>query len=74
MLEADHRSVLADAEGKLAANRNSLVSPIYAGSIEKLERQIVWVKQTIMVCDEELARQRTINGRLQELSATRSLN
>lgn len=62
MLEADHRSVLADAEGKLAANRNSLVSPIYARSIEKLERQIVWVKKTIMVCDEELARQRTINA------------
>ncbi|MNZ71690.1 hypothetical protein D3C78_900560 [compost metagenome] len=62
ILEADHRSVLGDAEGKLAANRNSLVNPLYARSIEKLERQIVWVRLTIMVCDEELARQRTIDA------------
>lgn len=62
ILEADHRSVLGDAEGKLAANRNSLVNPLYARSIEKLERQIVWVRLAIMVCDEEIARQRTIDA------------
>ncbi|WP_342244331.1 hypothetical protein [Pseudomonas sp. OTU5201] len=62
ILEADHRSVLAGAEDKLAVNRNSLINPLFVRSIEKLERQITWVKLTIAVCDEELARQRAIDA------------
>ncbi|EJM53566.1 hypothetical protein PMI29_05754 [Pseudomonas sp. GM49] len=56
MLEADHRSVLEAAEDKLMVNRNALLNPLYIRSIEKLERQIVWIKLTIAVCDETLAR------------------
>lgn len=62
ILEADHRSVLGDAEDKLAVNRSSLINPLYARSIEKLERQIAWVKLTIAVCDENLARLRAIDA------------
>jgi len=49
-------------EDKLAANRSSLINPLYTRSIEKMERQIVWVKLTIVVCDEELARQRALDA------------
>ena len=62
ILEADHRSVLAAAEDKLAVNRSSLINPLYARSIEKLERQIDWVKLTIEVCDENLSRQHAIEN------------
>ncbi|HEJ4836735.1 TPA: hypothetical protein SL610_006274 [Pseudomonas aeruginosa] len=62
ILEADHQSVLADAEDKLAVNRNSLVNPLYSRSTEKLERQIAWVRLTIAVCDEYLAGQRAIDA------------
>lgn len=62
ILEADHRSVLRGVEDKLAANRSSLINPLYTRSIEKMERQIVWVKLTIEVCDEELARQRALDA------------
>lgn len=62
LLEADHRLVLGEAEDKLAANRNSLINPLYARSIEKLERQIAWVKLTIAVCDDNLARRREIDA------------
>jgi hypothetical protein len=55
LLEADHKSVLADAENKLALNRNALINPLYTRSIEKLERQIAWVKLTIEICDENLS-------------------
>ncbi|MNP01699.1 hypothetical protein D3C76_935230 [compost metagenome] len=61
ILEADHRSVLEAAEDKLTVNRNALLNPLHTRSIEKLERQIVWVKLTIAVCDETLARQRSID-------------
>lgn len=60
MLEADHRSVLELAEDKLAVNRSSLINPLHTRSIEKLERQIAWVKLTISVCDENLSRQNAI--------------
>ncbi|WP_376780111.1 hypothetical protein [Stutzerimonas nitrititolerans] len=62
ILEADHRSVLLNAENKLAINRSSLVSPIYTRSIEKLERQIAWVKLTIEVCDDNRSRQGAIDA------------
>lgn len=62
ILEADHGAVLRGAEDKLAANRNSLINPLYARSIEKLDRQIAWVKFTITVCDEILAKQRAIDA------------
>lgn len=61
ILEADHRSVLESAEDKLTVNRTALLNPLHTRSIEKLERQIVWVKLTIAVCDETLARQRSID-------------
>ncbi|CAI8900818.1 DUF1998 domain-containing protein [Pseudomonas sp. IT-P74] len=60
ILEADHRSVLELAENKLAVNLSSLINPLHARSIEKLERQIAWVKLTIAVCDENLPRQSAI--------------
>ncbi|MGF6161221.1 hypothetical protein D3C81_661110 [compost metagenome] len=60
ILEADHRSVLELAENKLAVNRSSLINPLHTRSIEKLERQIAWVKLTISVCDENLPRQSAI--------------
>ncbi|MCH2341314.1 hypothetical protein ACGFZ7_02095 [Pseudomonas sp. NPDC047963] len=62
ILEADHRSVLVIAEEKLAINRGSLVNPLLARSIEKLERQIVWVKLTISICDEYIIEQRAIDA------------
>ncbi|PKM29049.1 MAG: hypothetical protein CVV07_12165 [Gammaproteobacteria bacterium HGW-Gammaproteobacteria-11] len=62
ILEADHKAVLSEAEDKLAVNRSSLVNPLHARSIEKLERQIAWVKLTIAICDEELAGQRRIDA------------
>ncbi|BFO02759.1 hypothetical protein KNHN1_11370 [Pseudomonas guariconensis] len=62
IVEANHRSVLGDAEDKLAVNRNSLVNPLFSRSIEKLERQIAWVRLTIAVCDEYLAGQRAIDA------------
>lgn len=61
ILEANHRSVLADAEDKLALNRNALTNPLHTRSVEKLERQIAWVKLTIEVCEETLARRRGID-------------
>lgn len=61
ILEADHRSVLQSAEDKLTVNRTALLNPLHTRSIEKLERQIVWVKLTIAVCDETLARQHSID-------------
>lgn len=60
LLEGDHKSVLELAEDKLAVNRSSLINPLHARSIEKLERQIVWIKLTIAVCDEHLSRQSAI--------------
>ncbi|TBN47114.1 hypothetical protein [Pseudomonas sp. BGI-2] len=62
ILEADHRSVLGGAEEKLAVNRNSLINPLYGRSIEKLEKQILWVKLTITVCDEVLAGRHVIDA------------
>ncbi|WLI04540.1 hypothetical protein PSH66_18195 [Pseudomonas sp. FP597] len=62
ILEGDHRSVLAAAEDKLAVNRSSLINPLHARSIEKLERQIAWVKLTIDVCDENLSRLHAIEN------------
>ncbi|MEH6671708.1 hypothetical protein [Halopseudomonas sp.] len=62
ILEGDHKTVLSEAEDKLTVNRSSLVNPLHARSIEKLERQIAWVKLTIAICDEELAGQRRIDA------------
>lgn len=62
ILEADHRGVLGVAEDKLAVNLNSLINPLYSKTIEKLERQIIWVKLTIELCDEILAKQRAIDA------------
>lgn len=63
IVEADHRSVLIEAEEKLAVNRSSLVNPLFARSIEKLERQISWVKLTISVCDEYLHEVRAVHAK-----------
>ncbi len=60
--EADHRAVLKVAEDKLAVNQSALLNPLMLGSIEKLKIQIEWVKVTIIVCDEALAKQRAMGN------------
>lgn len=62
ILEADHRSVLAAAEDKLAVNRSFLVNPLQARSVEKLKIQIEWAKCTIAICDEIIASKRAIDA------------
>ena len=55
ILEADHHAVLETAEKKIAINKSSLISSSYSLSIEKLEKQIEWIKITIIACEEKLA-------------------
>ena len=52
ILEADHKKVLEDVQSKLEINRKSLISPLNARSIEKLEKQIAFIKLTIELCEE----------------------
>lgn len=62
ILEANHRAELGIAMDKLSANRAFLLNPLEANSIRKLEVQVEWIKLTIEVCDEMLARQRAIDA------------
>lgn len=52
ILEADHRMILQLAEDKLSINTGALINPLHLRSIEKLRRQIEWVKIIINTCDE----------------------
>nr|WP_314899654.1 hypothetical protein [uncultured Deefgea sp.] len=61
ILEAEHRSVLQLAEDKLSINKSALLNPLHTRSIEKLQRQIEWVKLTITICDEMLSTKRSID-------------
>lgn len=61
ILEANHKGVLELAEDKLRANQAFLLNPLRTKTIEKLQRQIEWVKLTITLCDEILAKQRAID-------------
>lgn len=63
ILEADHRAELQVAQDKLEANRTYLFNPLEINSIRRLERQIEWIKLTITVCDDILARQRGIDAK-----------
>lgn len=60
ILEADHRKVLDFAELKLAANKDQVLSPDETLSVERLEKQIRWIKLTINVCDQVLEARRGI--------------
>ena len=62
ILEADHRAELQIAVDKLSANAAYLLSPLEVNSVRKLQVQIEWIKLTIEVCDEMLARQRAIDA------------
>lgn len=62
ILEANHRAELLLAQQKLKANQDFLFNPLLTNTIKKLERQIEWVKLTITVCDEILAKQRAIDA------------
>ncbi len=62
ILEADHTAVLKIAEDKLAANKSSLVGPLNPRSLEKLERQVLWLKFTIAACDEIMGTNRAIKN------------
>ena len=54
ILEADHAGVLELAEQKLAANSKKLLSPVEKLSVEKLTKQVAWIKRTIDVCNQVL--------------------
>lgn len=62
ILEANHRDELQLAQQKLEANRAFLFNPLQTNTIKKLERQIEWVKLTITICDEILAKQMAIDA------------
>ena len=61
LLEAEHRAVLQLAEDKLSINKSALLNPLHTRSIEKLQRQINWVKLTIDICDEILLTKKGLN-------------
>lgn len=61
ILEANHKGELQLAEDKLRVNQAFLLAPLRAKTIEKLQRQIEWVKLTITLCEEILAKQRAID-------------
>jgi hypothetical protein len=61
ILEANHTGALQFAEDKLRANQAFLLNPLRTKTIEKLQRQIEWVKLTITLCEEILAKQRAID-------------
>lgn len=63
ILEADHRAVLKLAEEKLRVNRTAILNPLHIRSIEKLKRQVEWVKLTITTCDEIIMTQRAIDDK-----------
>lgn len=52
ILEANHAGVLELAELKLEANSKRLLSPEEKFSVEKLTKQIGWIKRTIDVCNQ----------------------
>lgn len=54
ILEADHGTVLELAELKLEANSKKLLSPEEKLSVEKLGKQVKWIKLTINVCNQVL--------------------
>lgn len=54
ILEADHGTVLEIAEMKLEANSKKLLSPEAKLSVEKLGKQVKWIKRTIDVCNQVL--------------------
>lgn len=62
ILEANHRAELQIAFDKLSANRSFLLNPLKVNSIRKLQVQVEWIKLTIEVCDEMLARRRAIDA------------
>lgn len=55
ILEADHRSELAIAENKKNFNEKGLLSPLKGNEVEKLEKQIFYIKCTIAICDDILS-------------------
>ena len=63
ILEADHRVVLSTAENKRLINQNALISPLKSRSIEKLDRQIEWLKLTIDFCDRTLLERSAIDAK-----------
>jgi hypothetical protein len=62
ILQANHRAELQIAMDKLSANRDFLLNPLEANSTRKLKVQVEWIKLTIEVCDEMLARQKAIDA------------
>jgi hypothetical protein len=60
ILEADHGKVLKLAELKLEANSKKLLSPEEKLSVEKLGKQVKWIKLTINVCNQVLENRRGI--------------
>lgn len=60
ILEADHGKVLELAELKLEANSKKLLTPEEKLSVEKLAKQVKWIKQTINVCNQVLETRRGI--------------
>ncbi|WP_225318338.1 hypothetical protein [Cellvibrio sp. KY-YJ-3] len=63
ILEADHRAILKLADEKLRLNKISILSPLHIRSIEKLQRQIEWVKLTISICDEIIMKKKAIDAK-----------
>ncbi|MDA8427638.1 MAG: hypothetical protein M0T70_00085 [Geobacteraceae bacterium] len=60
ILEADHGTVLELTELKLEANSKKLLSPEEKLSVEKLVKQVKWIKLTINVCNQVLEARRGI--------------
>ncbi|BCA81001.1 hypothetical protein [Desulfuromonas sp. AOP6] len=60
ILEANHGKVLEFAVLKLEANSKNLLSPEEKLSVEKLGKQVKWIKLTINVCNQVLETRRGI--------------
>lgn len=60
ILEADHGKVLKLAELKLEANNKKLLTPEEKLSVEKLGKQVKWIKLTINICKQVLETRRGI--------------
>lgn len=62
LLDADHHSVLEQAEAKLKANMAQFKSPVINRSVEKLERQIEKIRITITLCDNIIDNKGKLNA------------
>ena len=63
LLEGDHKSVLEQVISKLNINKISAESEINLQTIEKLEKQIKYIKITISICNEIIKNRKSVNDK-----------